>query len=114
MVDTGYMATARNLGWCVLAGLMGLNAVLSLVGGILALAAGHWLALVYGPGGVLFGYWMAVGAWRRTTWGRVTVDTDALGAVLDETHSRRLILAAATVPVVLALALALQVVAGRS
>src|SRR4051794_35929393 len=98
------MAQARNLGWCLLAGLMGLNAGLSVVGGVLALAAGHWLALAYGPAGVLFGYWMAVGAWRRTTWGRVIVDTDARGPVLDDTHSRRLILAAATVPVVLALA----------
>jgi hypothetical protein len=108
------MATARNLGWCLLAGLMGLNAALSVVGGVLALAAGHWLALVYGPAGVLFGYWMAVGGWRRTTWGRVTVDSEALGPVLDETHFRRLILAAAAVPVVLALALGVQVVAGRS
>lgn len=108
------MATARNLGWCLLAGLMSLNAGLSVVGGILALAAGDWLGVVYGPAGVIFGYWMAVGAWRRTTWGLVTVDTESLGSILDEAHSRRLILAAAAVPVVLTFALGVQVVAGRS
>lgn len=108
------MATARDLWWCLVAGLMGLLLAQSVVVGVVLVLSDGWLALVYGPAGVLFAYWMGVGAWRRTSWGRVTVDAAQLGPILDEAHSRRLIVLAAAVPVVLALALGLQVVAGRS
>src|SRR5689334_4097611 len=104
------MATARNIGWCLVVALMGLLMTQAFLWGILSVATGHWFGPFDGPVGVLSTYWIGAGAWRRTTWGRVTVDTESLGPILDETHSRRLILLAAAVPVVLALALGLQVV----
>jgi hypothetical protein len=105
--------TARNLGWCTLIVLVVLGAMLNLIACIVAVARGNVFVLARAAVGIVCAYWIVVGAWRRTTWGLVVVDTDERGPVLDEVHSRRLILTACAVPIVLTLALAAQVVAGR-
>lgn len=82
--------------------------------GAVAVTQGNLFVLVRAPVALLCAYWIGVGAWRRTSWGLVTVDTEARGSLLDAGRSRRLIYTAAAVPVDLALALAVQVVAGRT
>ena len=92
---------------------MVVGAVLNLVACIVSVARGNVFVLAQAGVGLVCAYWIAVGAWRRTTWGLVIVDTDERGPVLDEIHYRRLILTVCAVPIVLTLALAVQVVAGR-
>lgn len=114
-VDVEAGATARDYGWLSLAVLMGGLTVLSVAACVAAaLVGGDLRGLVRLPVSVLFGYWVGVGAWRRTSWGRVTVEADAMDSVLDTTGTRRLILLGAACCIALTFALALQVVEGRS
>jgi hypothetical protein len=90
---------------------MGLLVPCSVAALVWSLRRGDYVALVRTPCILLFAYWTAVGAWRRTSWGLVTVHA---GPTLNGTHTRRMVLLAAACPVVLAFALAVQVVLGRS
>lgn len=114
-VDMRSGATARDYGWLSLAVLMGGLTVLNVAASVgVAVVGGDLRGLVRLPVSILFGYWIGVGAWRRTSWGRVTVDADAMAPVLDATGTRRLIVLGAACCIVPTFALALQVVEGRS
>ena len=107
-------ATARDYGWLSLAVLVSLLTVLSVVACLIAVVGGNVASLVRVPFSLLFGYWMAVGAWRRTCWGLVIVDATQRPPALDATRTRRLILVGAVSCIALTLALAFQVVRGRA
>ena len=109
----GTTRTARDLGWCGLILVMGVLAACSVAVLVGSLRRGDWFALVRTPCTLLFAYWMAVGAWRRTSWGLVVVDVTDAGPTLSATHTRRMVLLAAACPVALAFALGVQVVLGR-
>ena len=106
--------TARDYGWLSLAVLMAVLTVLNTIACVIAVSRGNVVGLVRLPVSLLFGYWMAVGAWRRTRWGLVVVDATQMTPALDATHTRRLILVGAVCCIALTSALALQVVAGRA
>ena len=92
---------------------MGVLTVLNAIGCVIAAVGGSSWGLLRLPVSSLFGYWMGVGAWRRTRWGLVTVDTARMAPALDATGTRRLILLGAGCCVALTFALALQVLHGR-
>ena len=106
-------ATARDYGWLSLAVVMAVLTLVSVIACLIAVVGGNLLGLVRVPASLLFGYWMAVGAWRRTRWGLVIVDATQMTPALDATHTRRLILVGAVCCIALTFALALQVVRGR-
>ena len=66
----GAKPTVRDYGCGLVAGLAGLMFVTSVIGGMLSLLnVGVWFGLLVGVGfNVLFWFWIAMGAWRRTTW----------------------------------------------
>ena len=68
--ELGAKPTPRDYGCGVVAALAGLMFVASVLGGTLALLGGGLsFGLIVGVGfNVLFWFWIAVGAWRRTTW----------------------------------------------
>ena len=103
--------TARDYGWLSLALVMGALAVVNALVCVLSVLGGDLPGLVRVAFWAAFGYWMAVGAWRRTRWGLVLADPPP---ALDATHTRRLVLLAATCCTALTFALALQVVIGRA
>ncbi len=93
---------------------MGILTVLNAIGCVIAAVRGSSWGLLRLPVSSLFGYWMAVGAWRRTRWGLVVVDATQMTPALDATHTRRLIVVGAVCCIALTFALALQAVAGRA
>ena len=103
--------TARDYGWLSLAVVMGALAVVNVLACVVSVLRGDLPGLVRVAFWAAFGYWMAVGAWRRTRWGLVLADAPL---ALDATHTRRLVVVAATCCIALTFALALQVVVGRA
>ncbi len=61
-----------NFAWTGLAVLSTVVLALVVVGGIIDAASGQWLTLLGTPLAALVWFWIAGGAWRRTTWGRST------------------------------------------
>jgi hypothetical protein len=106
--------SVRDYAWGSVAGVMLVLAVLNGVACCFALFRGDFLALIRVSGGLLFGYWMGVGAWRRTRWGRPAVHEPRPDPPLSAGHARALIALALGSAIVLALALAVQAVVGRS
>jgi hypothetical protein len=102
------------VGWLAVMAVVALGSAVTVATCAATVVRGNLFVLVRAPVGLLCAYWIGVGAWRRTSWGRVTVDTEARGPLLDSSHVRRLIYAAAAVPILLALVLAAQVLVGRS
>ncbi len=105
----------RDYLWAVVAVVFAGLAVLNVVAFLYFLLGGDFGALLPAPVSLLFTYWIGMGAWRRTVWGRpadatATTNVPALSAA----RSRRLILFAMAAAIALVLALALQVLAGRS
>ena len=109
-------ATARDYGWLSLAVVVALLTVLNVIACAVALVRGtsNLAGLVRLPVSLLFGYWMSVGAWRRTRWGLVIVDATQMTPALDATQTRRLIVIGALCCMALTFALAMQVVQGRT
>ena len=68
--ELGAKPTVRDYGCGLVAVLAGLMFVAAVLGGTLALvASGPSFGLIVGVGfQVLFWFWIALGAWRRTTW----------------------------------------------
>jgi hypothetical protein len=68
--ELGSKPTIRDYGCGLVATLAGLMFVASVIGGMLALlGAGVSFGLIVGVGfNVLFWFWIALGAWRRTMW----------------------------------------------
>jgi hypothetical protein len=68
--DLGTKPTVRDYGCGLVAGLAGLMFVASVIGGMLSLLnVSASFGLIVGVGfNVLFWFWIAIGAWRRTTW----------------------------------------------
>jgi hypothetical protein len=68
--ELGAKPTLRDYGCGLVAALSGLMFVASVLGGALALLSdGVSFGLIVGVGfPLLFWFWIAVGAWRRTTW----------------------------------------------
>ncbi len=61
---------ARNLAWTALSVIATLVAALAVFDAIwMAVADGKWLALLGIPLVATVWFWVAVGAWERTTWG---------------------------------------------
>jgi hypothetical protein len=111
----GGKATIRDYAWAALAVVMAALAALNLSACMFFLLRGDLAALIGAPIGLLFAYWIGMGAWRRAAWGRPAAGADVAGAPeLSARRARRFILLAGTCGVVLALALALQVVVARS
>lgn len=107
-------ATARDYGWLSLAVVIALLTVLNVIACGVGVVRGNLVGLVRLPVSLLFGYWMVVGAWRRTRWGLVIVDAAQTTSALDAAQTRRLILIGAVCCMTLTFALAMQVVQGRS
>ena len=105
---------AADAGWLALAAVMAVLAVLNTVACLISLFGGNPLALLRGAAFLLFSYWIAVGAWRRTSWGRVVVDTQAIGPPIDSGHAAAMTLLAVACAIALLVALAVQVALGRS
>lgn len=67
------------------------------------------------PASLLFGYWVAMGAWRRTSWGRPASDAEIIGPpVLTASRARQMIVVAGGCVTAVTVALALQLIAARS
>ena len=94
--------------------LIGVLTALNAIGCVIAAVRGSSWGLLRLPVSLLFGYWMGVGAWRRTRWGLVIVDATRMTPVLEATGTRRLILLGAACCVALTFALALQILTGRA
>lgn len=63
----------RNLGWTVVATAVSLIFVLGVVGVLYnGVVDGSWWGLIAIPVDGLLTYWIAGGAWKRTTWGTPT------------------------------------------
>jgi len=82
---------------------------------VLALASGtsaFVLILIQAPLYGLMGYWLAMGGWRRTVWGRPGPDAlvPAAGPLLSERRARLYITMAVLAVVACGLALAAQIV----
>lgn len=105
---------ARDAGWLALAVVMGVLTALNTVACLISLFRGDLFSLVRGPAFFLFGYWIAVGAWRRTSWGRVEVDGHALGPAVGAGHAATMTLLGVACVIALLLALAMQAVLGRT
>jgi hypothetical protein len=77
--ELGAKPTVRDYGCGLVAVLAGLMFVASVLGGTLALLdRGVSFGLIVGLGfQVLFWFWIALGAWRRTAWS--STDTSATG-----------------------------------
>lgn len=58
----------RDIAWSVLIVAMALYALGSVVGVAVNAARGDWFETVLSVLWLPFSYWMAVGAWRRTSW----------------------------------------------
>ncbi len=102
---------ARDYAWAALAVVSALFTALNVAACLFFLFHGVWGVLLRAPFGALFGYWIAMGAWRRTTWGRPAVTYDGGGP---PAHTRAMILLAAGSVVAVSLALGVQVVLGRT
>ncbi len=102
---------ARDYAWGALAVVAAVFTALNTAACLFLLVQGEWAVLLRAPFGALFGYWIAVGAWRRTAWGRPAVAYDGGGAPV---HTRAMILLAAGSVVALSLALGVQVALGRT
>lgn len=68
--ERGTRPPARDYGWGLVAVVAGVLFAACGIGGTLALAAGRFsfgviVGVVFN---VVFWYWIALGAWRRTTW----------------------------------------------
>ena len=63
-------AAPRDYGWAAFAFVMAVLGVLGVVSGLWRALTGEPLKLVAVPIGIAFYYWFALGAWRRTVWGR--------------------------------------------
>ena len=103
---------ARDCAWAALAVVAGVLTALNLAACLFFLLRGEWAVLLRVPFAVLFGYWIAMGAWRRTTWGRPPL-TDH-GGVGVPAHTGTMILLALGAAVALALALGVQAALGRT
>lgn len=101
----------RDYAWAAVAVVAGVLTALNTAACLFFLVRGEWVVLLRAPFGVLFGYWIAVGAWRRTAWGRPAVPYEGGGP---PAHTRAMILLAAGSVVALSLALGVQVALGRS
>lgn len=64
--QTVAMFRRQPSGWIVLAIVMAALAVVTVIGGLWAIANGNWFALIATPVNLLIYYWIGVGAWRRT------------------------------------------------
>lgn len=60
----------RDIVWLAIAALLALLFVVDLVENIVAVAQQEWSVLPGAPFALLFFWWTARGAWRRTSWGR--------------------------------------------
>ena len=67
-------ATGRDYGCAALAAVVAVLTVLNLAACLYFVIRGDVLVLLRVPVGVLMGYWIGMGAWRRTSWGRPAVD----------------------------------------
>jgi hypothetical protein len=105
---------AADAGWLTLAVLMAVLTALNTVACLISLFGGDLVALLRGAASFLFGYWITVGAWRRTSWGRVEVDTRALGPPLSAGHASAMTLLGVACVIALLLALAIQALLGRT
>ncbi len=108
-------ARARDYAWAALAVVVAALAVLNLAACLFFLLRGNIGVLLTAPVGLLFSYWIGMGAWRRTLWGRPQgAGGEVPSSLMPAARARRLILLGSACAIALALALALQVVAGRS
>lgn len=107
---------AGRCGWATVAGIVGFSSVLCGAAGVYLLARGEFRAVAGLPVSLLFGYWVTVGAWRRTGWSRHTPTADELAApgTLSPVHAARWTLWAVACVIALVLALGIQVAAGRA
>src|ERR1700690_4268477 len=60
----------RDVVWLTIAALLALLFIIDLVENVVAVAQREWSALPGAPFALLFFWWTARGAWRRTSWGR--------------------------------------------
>jgi hypothetical protein len=114
-VEVTRRATIGDYAWAALAAVMAGCFALNIVGALILLVRGELGVLIGAPVGLLFAYWIGVGAWRRTVWGRPPDGPEVAGPPqLSTDRARRFVLLAGACGVALALALALQVLLGRS
>ena len=59
----------RNLAWTALAAVSTLFLALVVIGSVGDAVAGEWVNLLAIPVALIVWFWIAGGAWRRTTWG---------------------------------------------
>ncbi len=82
---------------------------------LVRLLGGDLVELLRSPASLLFGYWVAMGAWRRTSWGRPASDAEIIGPpVLTASRARQMIVVAGGCVTAVTVALALQLIAARS
>lgn len=58
----------RDIAWAVLMLFMALNGLAATVGVVACLVSTSWFGALRAAATLLFCYWVAVGAWRRTSW----------------------------------------------
>jgi hypothetical protein len=106
-------AAAGDYAWALLAGLMAVLTVLNMAACVYVLVHGHPLALLRMPVGLLFGYWVGMGAWRRTAWGRPAPGVVVVGGPgLSTAGATRMVYLCVACVIALTLAQAVQAVMG--
>ncbi|MGH9289644.1 MAG: hypothetical protein ACRD0V_15370 [Acidimicrobiales bacterium] len=63
-------ATAKDYGWVSVAAVASLMFIFGLSNAVWAIVDGRWVVLAAAPVGLVFGYWIIAGCWRRIMWGR--------------------------------------------
>lgn len=93
----------------------GLLAALTMGGGIASLLRGRWFDAATSPLYALGGYWLTVGAYRRTVWGQPSRENESPPdpPSLSATRARLYIVVAAACVVAAGVALTVQVVEAR-
>ncbi|MDQ4098751.1 MAG: hypothetical protein M3144_12905 [Actinomycetota bacterium] len=115
LVEVTGGATIRDYAWAALAAVIAGFGALSLTASLVVLLQGDVGVLIGAPICLLFTYWIGMGAWRRTLWGRPQPGADVAGPPeLPADRARRFILLAGACGIALALALGVQVLVGRS
>ena len=93
----------------MLTALAGLLAAANAFGVVVLLVDARWMEAALGVLSVVTAYWFAMGAWRRTPWGRVSADNaPSAPPVLSPRRARVYVLTGAACVGALALALGLQ------
>lgn len=104
----------RDVGWLVFAGVWTVFGVLESLGMLVELRRHHWFIAATVPLFVLGSYWLAAGAWLRTTRGKDDLHTSPPAApVLSPTAARRYIAGAIACVVACGGALLLQFIQTR-